>query len=411
MIESSQNNNKSLSGLRVLDMSRILAGPNATQILGDLGAEIIKVERPNIGDDTRKWGPPFLKDGNGDDTNESSYYLSANRNKKSITIDFTNPDGIKLLKELIAKSDILVENYKTGNLKKYGLDYTSLKADFPNLIYCSLTGFGQTGPYKDRAGYDFLIQAMGGLMSLTGVPDGEPMKTGVAISDIMAGMYMNIAILSALNHRNNTGEGQYIDISLLDSQVAWLSNAAQYYLTTGDVTPRMGNAHPTIVPYQVFQTLDSYIVLAIGNDKQFQKFCSFAELNEISEMAEYKTNQARVKNRDKLIQVISKKLKEKTSKYWISGLEAMGVPSGPVNDLEEVFDNEQVLSREMIIPMKHADTEQDIKLVGNPIKMSKTPVSYDISPPVLGENTDEILREVLEYNEDKIKYLKERSII
>lgn len=408
---SSSHNTGPLSGICVLDLSRILAGPSATQILGDLGAEIIKVERPNIGDDTRKWGPPFLTNKEGQASTESSYYLSTNRNKKSITIDFRQEEGQKLIHQLIAKADILVENYKTGGLAKYGLDYPSLKEQYPHLIYASLTGFGQTGPLSKQAGYDFLIQAMGGIMSLTGEPDGMPMKTGVAISDLMAGMYLNTAVLAALHHKNKTGHGQHIDLSLYDSQIAWLSNAGQYYLTSGNQTPRMGNAHPTIVPYEVFEASDGHFVLAIGNDRQFADFCKVANCSELSENPDYQTNDARVKNRHILVPILQDIIKTKPKDTWIDLLEKEHVPTGNVQTISEVFNHPQTTAREMVINMAHPDTDQDIKLIGNPIKMSETPVSYRHAPPKMGANTDDILTEILHLSDDEVADLKSKKII
>lgn len=400
-----------LDGLRVFDMTRILAGPSATQILGDMGAEIIKIEKPEAGDDTRKWGPPFLQDKNGEDTNESAYYLSCNRNKKSITLDYTKPDGLALAKKLIAQSDILIENYKCGSLAKYGLSYDDLKNDYPQLIYCSLTGFGQTGPYKDRAGYDFLIQGMGGIMSLTGPADGDPYKVGVAVADLMAGQYALNGILAALYHREKTGQGQFVDIGLLDTQVAWLSNAAQYYLTSGTITPRMGNAHPTIVPYEAFPAQDGYIILAVGNDKQFADFCRFAGCENLSTDPRFAENKNRVRNRDDLIPVLRDIISQHPQDHWINGLEKNGVPCGPVNNLEQVFENPQVLSRDMKINVPHTDANTPIDLVGNPVKLSKTPVTYRTAPPTLGQHTDTVLKDILSMSADDITTLKKKGVI
>ncbi len=371
-----------LKGIRVFDMTRILAGPSATQILGDMGAEIFKIEKPLEGDDTRKWGPPFLKDKDGNETQESAYYLSANRNKKSLTLDFTQPDGLALAKKLIAKSDIFFENYKAGSLDKYGLGYDQLKKEFPRLIYCSLTGFGHAGPYKDRAGYDFLIQGMGGIMSLTGPADGEPFKVGVAVSDLMAGMYALSGILAALYSREKTGQGQFIDVSLMDTQVAWLSNAGQYYLTGGTVTPRMGNAHPTIVPYQVFKASDAYLILAIGNDKQFKDFCLFAGRPELADDARFRENKNRVRNRDAIVPLVQDLIAQKTQGEWIDGLEKAGVPCGPVNDLEQVFAHPQVRARGMTVDMQHPLAAEPVTLIANPLKFSATPVSHRRAPPL-----------------------------
>lgn len=392
----------SLAGLRILDMSRILAGPSATQLLGDLGADVVKIERPEAGDDTRKWGPPFVKDAEGNNTSESSYYLSANRNKRSIAIDYTQPEGRDLLLKLMEKADVLIENYRTGTLARYGLGYDDVKEKFPGLIYCSLTGFGQTGPYRDKSGYDFLIQGMGGIMSLTGPEKagseqdgGMPYKTGVAIADLMAGMYAVTGILAALHYRDKTGRGQFVDVALLDTQVAWLSNAAQYYLTDGTVTPRMGNAHPTIVPYEVFPAADGHMILAIGNDKQFTAFCDFAKCAELATDERFKTNQARVENRRILVPMLRDITKNHPQQFWIENLEKIDVPCGPVNNLEQVFKHPQVLAREMVIKMKHPLAPDTVKLLGCPLKLSETPANYRHAPPLLDQHHDEILRDWL----------------
>lgn len=389
---SETKNTGPLAGIKVLDMSRILAGPSATQILGDLGADVVKVERPGMGDDTRKWGPPYVQKPDGTDSTESAYYLSCNRNKRSIAVDYTNDEGRALIQKLARKADIVIENFKTGTLARYGLDYDTLKKNNPGLIYCSLTGFGQTGPYADRAGYDFLVQGMGGIMSLTGPPEGEPYKTGVAIADLMAGMYALTGILAALHHRNNTGEGQLIDVALLDTQIAWLSNAAQYYLTGGKVTPRMGNAHPTIVPYEAFAASDGYIVLAIGNDDQFRKFCDFAGRADLHQDARYTKNADRVRNRETLIPVVREIISKKSQKHWIDALEKIGVPCGPVNNLAQVFADPQVQARKMTVDMPHPDSTEPVTLIANPLGMSQTPVSYRHAPPKLGEHSEEILK-------------------
>jgi crotonobetainyl-CoA:carnitine CoA-transferase CaiB-like acyl-CoA transferase len=383
-----------LKGIRVLDMSRILAGPSATQILGDLGAEVIKIEKPGEGDDTRKWGPPFLKDKDGRDTQESSYYLSANRNKKSLALDFTTPEGLAILKKLLATSDILFENYKVGTLDKHGLGYEQLKKEFPRLIYCSLTGFGHTGPYKNQAGYDYLIQGMGGVMSLNGPADGEPYKMPVAFTDIMTGLYGLTGILAALYHREKTGQGQFIDIALLDTQVAVLSNVAQYYLTSGQVPPRMGNAHLTIVPYEVFRAADGYIILAVGNDRQYQDFCVFAGKPELYQDARFTENKNRVRNRDTLIPLIGKIIEQHPVKHWIEGLEKKNVPCGPVNTLDRVFADPQVKARGMSVKMKHPSSPDPVTLIANPLMFSATPVSYRYAPPTLGADTEEILKTI-----------------
>ncbi len=397
MTTAEQQPKAALSGLRILDMSRILAGPAATQLLGDLGADVVKIERPGEGDDTRKWGPPFVQDKDGHNTSESSYYLSANRNKRSIAVDYTTEDGRALLLKLIAKADVLIENFRTGTLARYGLSYDDLKDDFPRLIYCSLTGFGQTGPYREKAGYDFLIQGMGGIMSLTG-PEGEggmPYKTGVAIADLMAGMYAANGILAALHYRNTTGRGQFVDIALLDTQVAWLSNAAQYYLTGGKVTPRMGNAHPTIVPYEVFPAADGHMILAVGNNKQFVSFCQFAGCPQLAEDPRFQTNQARVENRTELIPLLREITAQHPLAYWMEGLEKNGVPCGPVNTLDKVFADPQVKARDMVIDMPHPYAPDPLQLLGCPVKMSETPASYRHAPPVLDQHRAEILEDWL----------------
>jgi crotonobetainyl-CoA:carnitine CoA-transferase CaiB-like acyl-CoA transferase len=411
LLDDQVKNTGPLKGVRVFDMTRILAGPSATQILGDLGAEVLKIEKPNAGDDTRKWGPPYLKDEDGQDTTESAYYLSANRNKKSLTLDFTTTEGLEIARKLIGQSDILFENYKPGTLDKYGLAYAQLKKEFPRLIYCSLTGFGHTGPYKDFAGYDFLIQGMGGIMSLTGAIDGEPHKVGVAVVDLMAGMYSLTGILAALYHREKTGEGQFIDVSLLDTQVAWLSNAGQYYLTSGKATPRMGNAHPTIVPYEVFRASDGYIILAVGNDKQYRDFCVFAEHLSLCEDPRFLQNSDRVKNRDILLPVLRDVIAQKPRQYWIDGLARRGVPCGPVNNLPEVFAHPQVAARNMTVKMDHPLSPDPITLIGNPLKLSATPVTNRRPPPPLGLDTDEVLASALSLTEKEIVDLRAKGVI
>lgn len=400
-----------LKGIRVFDMSRILAGPSATQILGDMGAEILKIEKPEQGDDTRKWGPPFVKDASGADTTESSYYLSANRNKKSLSLDFTTPEGLSIAKQLIGTCDILFENYKAGSLDKYGLGYEQLKSEFPRLIYCSLTGFGHDGPYKDLAGYDFLIQGMGGIMSLTGPADGMPHKIGVAYCDLLTGLYALNGILAALYHREKTGEGQFIDIALLDSQVATLSNAGQFYLTSGKVTPRMGNAHPTIVPYEAFRAKDGDIILAVGNDKQFAEFCAFAGRSDLSADPKFATNANRVRNRAEIVPMVAQIIAQHSQKYWIENLEKRGVPCGPVNTLDKVFSDPQVVARGMVTEMAHGASPDPVKLIASPLRFSATPVSYRHAPPMLGANTDEILSTELEMTPDEILNLRHKGIV
>jgi len=400
-----------LDGIRVFDMSRVLAGPSCTQLLGDLGADIVKVERPGEGDDTRKWGPPFLKDAAGNDTPESAYYLSANRAKRSLTLDFTKPEGRAIALRLIAQSDVLVENYKVGNLAKYGLDYASLRADFPRLVYCSVTGFGQTGPYAPRPGYDFLAQAMGGIMSLQGEPEGEPMKGAVAFADLMAGMYSAVAILAALHHRDRTGQGQHIDMALLDTQVAWLGNQAQAYLTSGKAPPRLGNAHATVVPYQVFASADGHIVLAIGNDGQFRKFCACAGAPQLAADPRFATNSARVVNRAAIVPEVARLVAQRTSAEWIALLEREGVPCSPINSLDQVFADPQVKARDMVVRMDHPGAPAPISLLASPIKYSATPIEYRRAPPTMGQHSDEILRTLLGLSDAEIAALRRSGAV
>ncbi|MBO6279345.1 MAG: CoA transferase, partial [Pseudomonas sp.] len=387
-----------LSHLRVLDLSRVLAGPWAGQILADLGAEVIKVERPGNGDDTRAWGPPFLKDAYGESTGEAAYYLSANRNKQSVTIDFTKPQGQQLVRELAAKSDILIENFKVGGLEAYGLDYASLKVLNPDLIYCSITGFGQTGPYAKRAGYDFMVQGLGGLMSLTGRPEGDegagPVKVGVALTDILTGLYSTVAILAALAHRQHDGGGQHIDMALLDVQVACLANQAMNYLTTGVAPQRLGNAHPNIVPYQDFPTADGDFILTMGNDSQFRKFAEVAGRPEWVDDPRFATNKLRVANRSELVPLIRQATVFKTTAQWVAQLEAVGVPCGPINDLAQVFADPQVQARGLAMQLPHALAGL-VPQVASPIRLSKTPVEYRNAPPLLGEHTRQVLEQVL----------------
>ncbi|WP_205896714.1 CaiB/BaiF CoA transferase family protein [Pseudomonas viridiflava] len=403
-----------LSHIRVLDLSRVLAGPWAGQILADLGADVIKVERPVCGDDTRSWGPPFLKDEAGQNTTEAAYYLSANRNKQSVTIDFTRPEGQRLVRELVAKSDIVIENFKVGGLAAYGLDYASLKAVNPKLIYCSITGFGQTGPYAKRAGYDFMIQGLGGLMSLTGRPDGDegggPVKVGVALTDILTGLYSTTAILAALAHRDQSGVGQYIDMALLDVQVACLANQAMNYLTTGVAPKRLGNAHPNIVPYQDFPTADGDFILTVGNDSQFRKFAEVAGQSQWATDPRFLTNKLRVANRSELIPLIRQATVFKTTAQWVDELEAAGVPCGPVNDLAQVFDDPQVLARGLAIELPHALGGR-VAQVASPIRLSETPVEYRRAPPLLGEHTSQVLQELLGMSGDEVVALREAGVL
>ncbi len=405
-------NGGALSDLRVLDLTRILAGPTSTQLLGDLGADIIKIERPSAGDDTRKWGPPYIKDQNGDDTNESAYYLSSNRNKRSVSIDLSQREGQQLVRRLAGKCDVLVENFKVGGLEKFGLSYDQMKDEFPGLIYCSITGFGQTGPYAPRAGYDYLAQGLGGIMSITGEPNGQPMKVGVGISDIMCGMYAAVSILAAVRHRDLTGQGQHIDLSLLDTQVAWLANEGLNYLTSGIVPQRRGNAHPNIVPYQLFDTADEPFILAVGNDVQFNRFCIFAEIPEVAEDPRFQTNSNRIINREALLEILIPTLKGRPRQHWLDGMEDLGVPASPVNDIAQVFEDPQIQHRNMKISVPHHIAEDgSVDLIGNPINMSQTPVSYRHAPPTLGQHTDEVLMEVLGLSEDQLKNLHEIGLI
>lgn len=402
-----------LSHIRVLDLSRILAGPWAGQILADLGADVIKVERPGPGDDTRGWGPPWIKDDQGQDTSVAAYYLCANRNKRSITVDITQPEGQDIVRRLAAQSDVVLENFKLGGLKQYGLDYDSLKAVNPRLVYCSITGFGQDGPYAPRAGYDFLIQGLGGLMSITGRPDGEPgagpMKVGVALTDILTGLYATNAVLAALAWREQSGEGQYIDMALLDVQVACLANQAMNYLATGSNPRRMGNAHPSIVPYQDFTTADGHMILAIGNDGQFARFCEVAGRPELAADARFATNRARVENRAELIPLLNEITATRTTAEWIAQLEARAVPCGPINGLAEVFADPQVQARGLAVKMPHPEAGE-VPLVASPIRLSKTPVEYRRAPPLVGEHTDEILAD-LGVDATGIAGLRERGVV
>jgi crotonobetainyl-CoA:carnitine CoA-transferase CaiB-like acyl-CoA transferase len=382
-----------LAGLRVLDLSRILAGPTATQLLGDLGAEVIKIERPGSGDDTRGWGPPFLADATGADSDLSAYFLSANRNKKSIAIDFTDPEQVDLLKRLVSISDVVIENYKPGDLARRGLGYEDMARIKPDLVWCSISGFGQTGPYRERTGYDFLIQAMGGMMSITGQPDhqgGQPTKVGVGIADVMCGMYATVGILAALRHRDATGEGQQIDLSLYDTQVAWLINAATNHLVSGKRLERLGNAHPNIAPYQTFPTADGELALAVGNDEQFRRFAVVVARPELADDPRFATNRDRVQNRESLAQIIAGALLIDSADAWIGRLLEVGVPAGRVAAVDEVLADPHTLAREMVITMEQEDGEP-VRLLGNPLKLSATPVAYRTAPPHLDQHRAEIL--------------------
>jgi crotonobetainyl-CoA:carnitine CoA-transferase CaiB-like acyl-CoA transferase len=403
-----------LSHVRVLDLSRVLAGPWAGQILADLGADVIKVERPGKGDDTRAWGPPFLKDTEGSNTGEAAYYLSANRNKQSVTIDFTRPQGQQLVRDLVAQSDVLIENFKVGGLAAYGLDYAALKAINPRLIYCSITGFGQTGPYAARAGYDFMIQGLGGLMSLTGrseVEDGAgPVKVGVALTDILTGLYSTVAVLAALAHRDLHGVGQHIDMALLDVQVACLGNQAMNYLTTGVAPQRLGNAHPNIVPYQDFPTADGDFILTVGNDNQFRRFAAVAGQPHWADDPRFATNASRVANRALLIPLIRQATVFKTTAEWVEVLEQAGVPCGPINDLAQVFADPQVLARELAISLPHA-LAGSVPQVASPLRLSETPVEYRRAPPLLGEHTEEVLARLLGMSTAEVAHLHSTGVL
>ena len=393
---SAQKPCQALAGIRVLDLSRILAGPTATQLLGDFGADIIKIERPGEGDDTRSWGPPFVVNADGSDSDESAYYLCANRNKRSVALDISTPEGAQTVRELLQHCDVLVENFKVGGLKKYGLSYEDLRSEFPQLVYCSITGFGQTGPNAGKPGYDLLAQGYGGIMSLTGPADGEPAKVAVGISDVMTGMYAATAILAALRHRDNTGAGQQIDIALVDCQVAWLVNEGTNYLLSGNSPKRRGNQHPNIVPYQVFEAGEGHLIIAVGNDAQFRRFCLLLKVPEWAVDALFATNAARLVNRDMLVERISALVKEWNRDELIEGMEALGIPCGPINTLPQVFSSDQVVAREMKVRMNYPDAKSGaVDLIGNPVRFSGTPVSYYRPPPRCGADTEAVLQELL----------------
>ena len=400
-----------LSGVRVLDMSRILAGPWATQLLGDLGADVLKIEKPDVGDDTRSWGPPFVGD---DPDSDAAYFTCANRNKSSVTLDFTKPEGVDILKRLIPHHHVFVENFKTGGLAKYGLDYASVARINPAIVYCSITGFGQDGPYANRAGYDYLVQAAGGLMSVTGQADGtpgaEPLKVGVAVADLFTGMYATVAILAALRHAEATGQGQHLDLSLLDCQTAMLANQGANYLISGVTPGRLGNAHPNIAPYQVFETADGHVVLAVGNDKQFRSFCDVAEVSILPSDTRFETNALRVANRAALIALISPTLARRTTAAWIAILEAAQVPCGPINSIDQVFADPHVIARGMRHDMVRSDGVT-LPLVANPIKMSLTPLLPRQAPPSLGADTETRFGELLGLSRNEIESLRTKGII
>jgi len=401
-----------LNGIRVFDLTRVLAGPSCTQILGDLGADVIKIERPEHGDDTRKYGPPFVLDVDGTETTESGYYLSANRNKRSVTLNLTGAEGQSLAKRMINQCQVLAENFKVGNLAKFGLDYTSLKAENPGLVYCSITGFGQTGPKAKRPGYDFMAQGLGGIMSITGPPGGEPHRVGIPIADLTAGLWAAISINAALRHREVTGEGQHLDISLLDTQVSLLSIQGLNYLTSGEVPGLLGNAHPNIVPYQVFPTADGNIIVAVGNDDQFKRYCEFAGVPELINDERFVSNKARVQNREALTQILNEVMRQNPSAYWLEELEKNKISCGPINNIDQVFADAQVVARDMRIEMNHPATGgEPVSLIGSPSKMSVTEVSYRHAPPMLGQHTEEVLEELLGLDAAECNRLREQGVI
>ena len=397
-----------LTGIRVLDLTRVLAGPWCTQNLADLGAEVIKIERPGAGDDTRGWGPPYIKDAQGNDTTEAAYYASANRNKQSVALDIASPQGAELVRKLVAQCDILVENFKVGGLKKYGLDYESVKAINPALIYCSITGFGQTGPYASRPGYDFMIQGMGGLMSITGerddLPGGGPQKAGVAVADLMTGMYSTVGILAALHERTRSGLGQHIDMALLDCQVAMLANQNLNYLTTGVAPSRAGNAHQNLVPYQVFAAADGHLIVAVGNDSQFKAYCVAIGRPDLAADARFMTNSNRVINREALVPMLVDAMTAQDRDYWLAALERVGVPAGPINTVDQVYEDPQVQARGMKLNLPHASAGQ-APVGASPLRLSASPVQYRHAAPLLGEHTGQVLRELLGLSDEEISNL------
>ena len=405
---------KILDGVRVLDLTRVLAGPWATQNLADLGAEVIKIERPGEGDDTRKWGPPFLKDREGRDTRDAAYYLAANRGKKSVTLDIACTDGQAIARRLAAACDVVVENFKVGDLARYGLDYASLREGHEGLVYCSITGFGQDGPYRDRPGYDFMIQGLGGLMSVTGerdgLPGGGPQKVGVAVADLFTGMYATSAIVAALFHRERTGEGQHIDLALLDAQVAMLANLSAAFLASGRVPGRMGNAHQAIVPYQVFRAADAFLIVAVGNDGQFARFCEVAGLDALPADPRFAGNPGRVAHREELVAIIAERLATRPAAEWLARLEAAQVPCGPINDLAQVFDDPQVIHRGMVATLPHP-VAGEVRVVANPIRFSATPARSERAPPLLGQHTREVLGGLLGLADGHLEDLAARKVI
>ena len=408
-----------LDGIRILDLSRVLAGPWCTQTLADLGADVVKVERPSSGDDTRGWGPPFLKDAAGNDTTDAAYYLGTNRNKRSITCDIATKEGQEIIRALALVSDVFIENFKVGDMARYGLDYTSLSKINPRLVYCSVTGFGQTGPYSDRAGYDYAVQGIGGLMSVTGERDdlgGGPQKVGVAVADLFTGMYASVAILAALRHAESTGQGQHIDMALLDTQVAMLANLGANYLVSGKVPRRAGNAHQNIVPYQVFEVAPAadgskdHLILAVGNDGQFGKFCAVAGRPELAQDPRFAKNSERVRHRSVLVPLLEEVMRMRSKHDWLSALEAAKVPCGAINNLAEVFNDPHVQSRGMVHTWERPGTGP-VNLVSSPMKLSGTPVRTDVAPPLLGQHTGEVLGELLGFSNEKIQQLRDAAII
>lgn len=403
-----------LSHLRVLDLSRVLAGPWCGQLFADLGADVIKVERPGAGDDTRTWGPPWMHTADGGSSGESAYFMAANRNKRSITVDVSRPEGQAIVRALATDSDVLLENYKVGGLRQYGLDYDSMSALNPRLVYCSITGFGQTGPYAPRAGYDFIIQGMGGLMSITGehdaLPGGGPQKVGVAVADLMTGMYAAVAVLAAIAERERSGQGQHVDMALLDTQVAMTANMAMNYLATGKPPGRAGNAHPNIVPYQTFEAADGHVIVAVGNDGQFRKLCQVAGCEALADDPRFATNPARVKYRETLVPLLAERIRQQPARHWADALESVGVPCGPINDIGQALADPQVQARGMRVDLPHP-TAGTVPLVASPMRLSRTPPQYHRAPPTLGQHTDEVLSERLGYDAARIAALRAAGII
>jgi crotonobetainyl-CoA:carnitine CoA-transferase CaiB-like acyl-CoA transferase len=394
-----------LKGLRVLDLTRVLAGPTCTQMLGDLGAEVIKIERPGSGDDTRGFAPPVMPG-----TAESAYFIGVNRNKRSVTLDISSPEGQAIIRKLLADCDMLVENFKVGQLAKYGLGYEQVHGEFPGLIYCSITGFGQTGPYAPRPGYDSLIQAMGGVMSLTGEPDGLPQKVGVPVADLFAGLYGCIGLLAALHHRERTGHGQQVDIGMLDTHVAWLANQGMNYLATGENPVRLGNQHPNIVPYQVFPTADGHIVLSVGNDPTFKRFCENFGVAHLLDDPRFATNPARVANRQLVTDTLTPLLRSHPTLWWVDKLEPLKIGCGPINKLAEVFADPHVRARGVEVTMQHS-SGADVKVIANPVRLSETPADYRFPPPLLGEHTEEVLEDLLDISAEDYAALKAKGIV